>query len=540
MLTTLLLSAVLTFSPPVHHEVLLAGNFGEPRPNHFHAGCDVKTGQVEGKPIFSIADGYVCRATVGMYGFGNALYVRHPNGYTSVYCHLQRFTPQIAAMVRKWQYGHEQYVADVEFKPTDFPVAEGQLIAVSGNTGASVAPHLHLEVHDTRTWDVLDPLDFIGKYVKDATAPTADAIMAMPIEGEGVFCDKQHKQRFSLSVNNSQMTAWGRVGFAFHAEDRMEGSWNRLGIRNSALIVDGDTVFISDVNRIPEMFHRMVNSWGDFDYYMENRTWFLKSFTDPGNNLPIIDTDERRGIVTFNEERPYHITYIISDYFGNKNEYRFVVNGKRQNIEPRKPVGTYIFKWNSDNSFTLDNVMLKLKKGLLAKDIGITPQEAASHYGISMAYSFCDRQTPILDWGEIGLKVLSGVEHPEKIYIVCHDTYDRFLEGKYKGGWVYGRLRDLGFGYEVAYDDTPPEVTLEVSTGEHLRLNVADGKSGIASFKAYIDGKFVLFEDVPKSTGKVCNLKTTPIKRKGTARTLTVYATDNCNNKVRGEWKIEY
>ena len=296
---------------------MLAGNFGEPRPNHFHAGCDVKTEQVEGKPIFSIADGYISRVTVGVSGLGNAVYVRHPNGYTSVYCHLQRFTPQVAAMVKKWQYEHEQYVADVEFQPTDFPVSEGQLIAVSGNTGASTAPHLHLEVHDTRTWDVLDPLDFIGKYVKDTTAPTADAIMAMPVDGEGSFCGKSYKQRFALSENMTEMNAWGKVGFALHAEDKMEGSWNRFGIRYTTLIVDGDTVFSSNVNRIPVASHRMVNSWGDYDYYMENRVWFMKSFIDPGNSLPVISANDQLGIITFNEERPYNIRYVLRDYFGN-------------------------------------------------------------------------------------------------------------------------------------------------------------------------------------------------------------------------------
>ncbi|RRD00850.1 M23 family metallopeptidase [Prevotella sp. OH937_COT-195] len=539
MLTSLLLSAVLTFSPPIHHDVMLAGNFGEPRPNHFHAGCDVKTGQIEGKPVFSIADGYVCRVTVGKNGFGNAVYVRHPNGYTSVYCHLQRFIPQMAAMVKKWQYAHQQYVADVVLRPTDFPVAEGQLIAVSGNTGASVAPHLHLEVHDTRTWDALDPLEFIGIYVKDKTAPNVDAVMVMPVEGEGMFCGSNRKQRYALSGNMSEMTAWGKVGFAFHAEDRMEGSWNRLGIRHSALIVDGDTVFKSDMSRIPENKHRMVNSWGDFDYYTENRMWFMKSFLDKGTNIPTIFVDDNRGVVIFNEERLYHLTYSVCDYFGNKNEYCFVINGKRQDIEPRKvPAGNFM-SCNIDNTLKRPDVMLTLKRGLLPRDIYINPQETANHYGISAAYTFYERLMPIFDWGEIRLKVLTNyVKHTDKFYIVCHDIYDRYIEGKYDNGWVKGYIRDLGLSYEVAYDDTPPEVKLLSETNGNLVLDVVDGKSGIASFKAYVDGEFVLFEDVPKSTNKRCILNETPIKRKGSERTLTICATDNCSNTIKEIWKI--
>ncbi len=541
MLTSLLLSAVLTFSQPVHHGIILAGNFGEPRPNHFHAGCDIKTGQVEGKPIFSIADGYVCRVTVGKGGFGNAVYVRHPNGYTSMYCHLQRFTPQIAAMVRKWQYAHQQYVADVVLRPTDFPVAEGQLIAVSGNSGASAAPHLHLEVHETSTWDALDPLDFIGKYVIDKTAPTVDAMMAMPVAGEGVFCGSSRQQRHGMSGNMPEMTAWGRVGFAFHAEDRMEGSWNRLGIRYSALVVDGHTVFKSNVNRIPVNTHRMVNSWGDFDYYMENRMWFMKSFLDKGVNLPAVFVDGNRGIVNFNEERPYKLTYIVCDYFGNKKEYNFVVNGKRQAIEPKSiPEGTF-FSCSAVNTLKRPDVMLRLKKRLLARDIYVNPRETASHHGISAAYTFSDRLTPILDWGEIWLRVLADdVRNTDKYYIVCHDIYDRYMGGKYYNGWVKGRLRDLGLSYEVVYDDTPPEVSLISGKNGNLVVNVADGKSGVASFKAYIDSEFVLFEDVPKSANKRCRLCDTPAKRKGSERTLTVCAADNCKNTIKREWKVVY
>ena len=138
------MAAKVIFGSPVNYPIALAGNFGEPRPNHFHGGVDVKTDGVEGKPIFSIGDGYVSHVSVGYDGFGNAVYVHHPEGYTSVYCHLKTFMPTIKAMVRKWQYTNKQSTGDIWFKPTDLPVAKGQLIAISGNSGASEAPHLHL------------------------------------------------------------------------------------------------------------------------------------------------------------------------------------------------------------------------------------------------------------------------------------------------------------------------------------------------------------------------------------------------------------
>ena len=149
-----LILAAITYISPVHFDVLLAGNFGEPRPNHFHGGLDIKTQREEGKAIYAIGDGFVSRVTVNVGGMGNALYVRHPEGYTSVYAHLQRFAPAIEAVVRKWQYENQSTDVDMELDATDCPVAQGQLIALSGDTGASMGPHLHLEIHQTDNWDM--------------------------------------------------------------------------------------------------------------------------------------------------------------------------------------------------------------------------------------------------------------------------------------------------------------------------------------------------------------------------------------------------
>ena len=331
----LLLASVLSFGSPVNYPVSLSGNFGEPRPNHFHGGIDVRTGQVEGKPIFSVADGYVSRITVGLGGFGNAVYVRHPGGITTVYCHLKKFVPQLAAIVRKWQYQNQTCFADVRLRPTDYPVAQGQFIAVSGNTGASKAPHLHLEFHATKTWDFIDPLDYLKGFVTDTTKPIAHSFMAYPVEGEGVFCGSQRNQSYGFSSTNltREFTAWGKVGFGIWANDYMDGSYGILGIRKTTLTVGGKTVFESVVDSIPSHCNRMVNTWGDYEHYCHSRVWYMKSFADPGNTLPFINVGTAdRGIVTFDEERDYHLAYTVSDIFGNSRQYTFTVKGKRQDI----------------------------------------------------------------------------------------------------------------------------------------------------------------------------------------------------------------
>ena len=315
----LLLAIRLAYSSPVDYDIALAGNFGEPRPNHFHCGIDIKTGGVEGKRLLAISDGYVSRVTVGLSGFGNALYITHPDGNTSVYCHLKSFSPSITRLLRRWQYAHESYVADVRLGPLDCPVARGQFIAISGNTGASQAPHLHLELHETQSGHLKDPLDVLGSCINDGQAPMAHAFMAYPVPGKGVFEGGSGKRSYAFTGHklNRKFRAWGKVGFGIWANDYMEVTYNKYGVRETVLRVDGNEVFRSCVDGIPPTVNRRINYWGDYQHYFRYGTWYLKSFRTPGNTLPFITADGNGGIVDFNEERNYHIEYSLADYFGN-------------------------------------------------------------------------------------------------------------------------------------------------------------------------------------------------------------------------------
>lgn len=534
------------FSPPVDYDISLAGNFGEPRPNHFHGGIDVKTGGVEGKHIYSIGDGYVSRVTVGLLGFGNAVYVTHPEGQTSVYCHLKSFSPRIKALLRKWQYAHQSWCADMRLKPMDCPVAKGQFIAISGNTGASTAPHLHLEIHDTRTWNMLDPLDYLSAYVEDGLAPMAHGFMAYPQIGEGVFCGGQSKQTYGFPSHNlaRHFTAWGKVGFGVWANDYMEITYNRYGVRQTILRVDGKEVFRSDVNNIPVQSNRMVNSWGDYEHFMRYRIWYMKSFVEPGNTLSILYTDANRGIVDFNEERDYHLEYELQDFKGNKSIYTFVVRGVKTAIRPAPPRDYRLtMKWNETNTYSVPGMQLVIPYGMLATDVVLRP--STTHRGdLSPCYSFSNRSMPLFSWAELSIAVRRKVVDPSKLYIVSHSGGDRFQGGTYKDGWVTGRLRELGAGYELAYDDQPPTV-IPIGEGSwssrhEIRFGVSDSKSGLKYVKGYLDGQFILFEDMERSTTKRCKLEETPIKKTGQMRTLKFVAIDNRNNVKTYTAQVKY
>ena len=348
-------SAAVSYVSPIDYDIQLAGNFGEPRPWHFHGGLDIKTDNQEGKRIGSVADGYVSRITCNRYGFGNAIYVNHPDGHTSVYCHLKRFADEYE---RDLKLNHRDTL-DLRFPADRYPVRAGQLIAYSGNTGHSTGPHLHLELHDTETWQLLDPLEFIGQYVADTVAPVAHSFMAVPVKGEGEFNGGSGKQTFGFGLGDVRQqhirhhvdrtfTAWGRVGFALWADDYAQGVYNHYGIRHTQLLVDGKEVFRADVHGIPVSCNPEVNLWGDYDHWRHHRTWYLKSYREQGMRLPIVHTGFDRGIVVFDEERPYRLTYVLRDYQGNESQFAFTVRGVRNKhitINKRKKLWNDYLYW---------------------------------------------------------------------------------------------------------------------------------------------------------------------------------------------------
>lgn len=434
------------YHPPVDYQITLAGNFGEPRPNHFHGGLDIKTDNVEGKHIYTIGDGYVSRLTVGIDGFGNAVYVTHPEGYTSIYCHLKKFSPKLERMVHRTGKRGEQI--DIHFTPLDFPVAQGQLIAISGNTGHSTGPHLHLEIHDTRTWDMMDPLDFLSPFVNDSVAPKAHSVMACPVAGEGSFNGGSNKQTFGFSSNRleQELTAWGKVGFALWADDYMQNIYNHYGIRETILMVDDKEIFRSNVCRIPVFSNRQVNAWGDYQHWLHNKTWYMRSYIPKGVTLPILHADENNGYVLFNEERPYQFTYILRDFMGNESQYAFTVMGKKQEIPAISPL-CYNVRYDRLSLISLPGMQLTIPAGMVEEGLAVVPK--VDEGSVSKRYTFSQQPCPLFGWAELSIAIPQGVD-TSRLYI---DSGGHDMGGVCRDGWITTRIRELGASYELKLKD---------------------------------------------------------------------------------------
>ena len=297
--------AAPVFRPPFDFPLTLSGNFGELRSNHFHGGVDFKTQGEVGKPIHCIADGYVSRVLVTPGGYGQAIFITHPNGYTSVYGHVLKFASAVAKVVEEYQYRHETFAVDLKFEPHQVSFKAGEIIALSGNEGYSFGPHLHMEIRRTDTGELIDPLQFYTDKIKDTTPPRASMIMLYPQRGAGVVEGSQRKKSISVASLGQPVSAWGKIAAGIKAYDYMDGTHNNYGVRSVVLYVDTTEVFRSTVDGVLPEENRMINAWTDYEENVKRHNWVMRSQILPGNSLRMLQANDEGGVVTIDEERDY-------------------------------------------------------------------------------------------------------------------------------------------------------------------------------------------------------------------------------------------
>ena len=513
------------FGVPFDFPLFLSGNFGELRSNHFHGGLDFKTQGKVGKPLLAIADGYISKVTVTAGGYGNALYITHDNGYTSVHGHLDRFLPAIAQRVHEQQYAAQSYVVTLEFGPEEFPVRQGELVAYAGNTGYSFGPHLHMEIRTTDTNEPIDPLPFYRHLITDNIAPRATHIMVYGDSREGRVVNTAPSQKGVVEqggkiIFNSQLStfnfiaAWGRIGTAISANDYMDGTTNNYGVRYVRLYVDDRLVSSSDVDRFDFDENRLINSWTDYAEQRSSKRWYMRSTIAENNELRMLHADENRGWVTINEERDYHFRYELEDLHGNCAVYRFVVRGKHMPIDA--PLRSYLYYMDAqrDSRFYMAGTELWMPQGTLFEDVDLEYEVLPSKSDSDFAdiYHFSTHPVPLRKSAELTLPIrLDKPFDSKKLYVARVDGSRRiYCGGTYKCGRITANITELGT-YTVCVDTVTPTIT---PIGENtwrkrgvVAFRIMDGETGIRTYRGKIDGRWVLFKYSSKSHRLWCDLK---------------------------------
>ena len=503
--------------------LLLAGNYAEPRTGHFHAGLDLQTRQQEGLPVHAAANGYVSRINVSSVGYGNALYITHPNGFVSVYGHLKEFTPELMKRLRKDQYAKKQFAVDVELRQDEFPVKQGDVIAYSGSTGSSGGPHLHFEIRDAAE-NPINPMLFEFK-IQDATAPLVNGLKFYPMDTLKYKCDGY---RCGLSGKNGHFEAKGgviklnapSVGVSVNTYDLMDKVENKLGIYTLKLFDNDRLIYAYEADRMSFREGRYVLSHIDYPVFLnEDEQAYHKCFVEPGNKCPVYSNLVNRGIIDLSDSTLHVIKIEVADFEGNTSTIRADIqwSAKSNLLKATEMPFVKRFDYGRSNEFSNDEVKLSLPASCLFDTTYFNYSASLSTNGdvFSKEHLLGHATTCFFDWYTISVKTERlNDRFKDKALIVFKDEKGNEFSrgGTFKDGFVTTKAREFGLCY-VKIDTIPPKIVpVNISQGKNMRKNknilfkITDNLSGIGYFNTFLDGEWVETDYDAKSSTLIYKL----------------------------------
>lgn len=531
------------FRSPMDIPLGLAGNFGELRSNHFHSGIDIKTQQREGLPIYAIGDGSATRIKISHWGYGKVLYIAHPNGYTSVYGHLQKFAPEIEEYIKKVQYAKRSYEVEVFPDFGEVKVEKGQVIAYGGNTGSSSGPHLHFEIRSSVTEKPTNPL-FYNLEVLDATNPSLVKLFGYPLS-EGSQINKSD-QRIALNFKRQKdgtfkadkVTAIGTIGLGIIAFDRQDLAANKNGVYSVRQSLNGKVYSEYNFETFSFSETRYINTFIDYDYYGKYRQKIQKLFKAPSNRLSIYKELYNNGKIEVKEGLDYNVEVLIQDLNGNSVKAIIPIEGKREELKNKKKekkTDNYI-KSTKPNNFDLgaakvyfpvntfyEDFYIDLKKG--NDTVTIHNNRVAAHRNFTITFDVSKYSK----------------EDRKQLFVARLDRKSRpnYASTFKRGNTFTTRTRNLGT-YTLAKDSVAPKIKAKnfkdkqwLNNYSYLSLFISDDLSGVNDYSATLNGEWILMEYEPKRNTitynfddkildkKECNLKVEVIDNVGNKTTFT-------------------
>jgi murein DD-endopeptidase MepM/ murein hydrolase activator NlpD len=516
--TTILPPSPDYFQNPVSFAIFLSGSFGELRADHFHAGIDIKspTGGV-GAPVLASAEGYVSRIKINANGYGNTLYITHPNGYTTVYAHLDGFNTELEEYIKANQYSKESFEIDVYPPVNLFSYSRGQQVARLGNTGGSTGPHLHFEVRESASEKTCNPLLY-GIRLNDTMAPRFYELKIYSLDGAR---QTTHTQKINLTqlTDGSSKTPTSEIvvnsnfiGFGMKTYDLMDGNHNKIGLYNLILLQDDVPVFDYRMNQFSFDETRYVNAQMDFEEQHSMRSYIQRCYVLPGNQLS--DTYQVRnndGVIALNFNKSTKITFIAEDAYKNRNRMDFWVRrGESTPFVSAKPFN-YVLPFNEDNAIQAKNMNLFVPKGAIYETLMMNYRTSSdwSSGVYSQVHHLHDANTPLHRFCDLSITpdtpIPSGME--SKAFIAYCKQGRRYIEtcgGEWTNGAISAKIRELG-DYCVMIDNIAPTITPISFRGNmgksqrmsfHIRDNFPTAESARdgMTYRATVDGQWILME----------------------------------------------
>ena len=502
------------FQWPLNLVPALAANFGELRPNHYHMGLDCRTAQKQNQAVLASAEGYIAKVKIEPFGFGRCIYINHPNGFTTVYAHLNDFNPELEKYVTTQQYLHKTWKVFLDIPTNLFPVKRGQFIAYSGNTGGSQGPHLHFEIRETKTEKVLNPLLF-GMAIKDNIAPD---LLRLAIYDRSFSTYEQSPQLYALKKIGGNYTTSpalilinaNKVSFGISAFDRITGSTNRNGIFQAILFDNEVPVVGFRLNSIGYEETRYLNAHIDYKLRSNGGPFVQHLSRLPGYTSGIYKIITGDGVIRLTDDSVHKISVEVKDANGNTSMLSFNIKknisiSKKNAVALTAPGEQKWFYPGLINVFDHENIGFYLPEKCLYDSFLFQYNEIRQKGGNTI-YSLYNNSVPL--HVPFPLKIRSEIPASLKDKVVIVRTWNakkEFAKGvpvsvSY-GDWFVASFREFG-NFQLQVDTTSPVINplgfkdgMNLAKHNQLAFAVTDNSEELKDFTATLDGKWLRFSN---------------------------------------------
>ena len=499
------------FRAPLDIPLILSGTFGELRSNHFHSGIDIKTQQRTGLPVLAVADGTVVRIKVSPFGFGKAVYLRHPNGYTSVYAHLQEFEPALQKYVRDNQYSSESFAIELYPPAGQFEFKAGELIAKSGNSGGSGAPHLHFEIRDTRTEEIINPL-FFGFEVKDTRPPDLYDLEVYEFDKDELISNysldliRLEPGKYALA-GDEVISVSNLPAFGLRTTDRLDGANNRNGIYSIEMKIAGISVYNFVMERFAFAETRYINSHIDFGQKKCCKRTINRLYLEPNNKFSAYRHTSSMQLPDLIPDSLYDVEIAVLDIMGNSSVLNFKLERSRPNkasLTENTELPFSVFPYDQSNYYKNEHLEFVLPEGALYRNVNFFYKKSqACNDCYSFIHTLASEEIPVHKYYKLKIKPDAQFEGDPGQLVIMSMKDGKPVDyegGAWDGKYVVARTRQFGDFAIMADSKAPQAITGNfvdggrVSRKSGLKIIVKDEVSGIDTYRATIDGNWHLFD----------------------------------------------
>ncbi|WP_395057577.1 M23 family metallopeptidase [Flavobacterium sp.] len=493
------------FRSPLDIPLAIAGSFGELRPNHFHSGIDFRTQKKEGFPVYATADGFVSRIKISTGGYGKSIYIDHPNGFTTVYGHLQRAVPAIQNILNAEHYSKKSYEIEIFPKPNEILVKKGDLIAYSGNTGNSGGPHLHFEIRDTKSEKIINPLFFgyDSSYI-DTKAPQISEILVYPLSYGAQVNGSPNPVAISLSLQkdgtylSSKISARGKIGFGINAYDISENNYGKNGVFKLNACLNGMPYYNYEFDSFSFDETKYINDFIDYPRYKFQNQRFQKLFVGNMYANNIIKNTKNNGVIDISSNFTMNYKIVLQDFHGNETIVNIPISydnlPSRDASEALKTA--YFLKARNENNYVKEGISVFIPANTFYEDFylkfDVKNNELLLH----------DDSVAVSEYMTITFDVSKMVaSDKEKMFIANLDGLKNEYNTTLKNDSLF-TIKTKKLGKFFLSKDTIAPLVLKpnfidganLDKQQTLKVSITDDLSGIASYNAYLNGKWILME----------------------------------------------